>query len=109
MRKCRRVWTVSSPGVTTAMPPPSYTQLVLATQLFVYFVHIHPFLDGNGRVGRVLMADYLIRQGDLPVVFRELEREHYIKMVSDAQDGEPDDLCEAVALTPTEMLVTISR
>ena len=82
--------------------------LVLATQLFVYFVHIHPFLDGNGRVGRVLMADYLIRQGYLPVIFRELERENYIKMVSDAQDGKPDGLCEAVALTQAEMLFTIS-
>lgn len=54
------------------------------------------------------MADYLIRQGYLPVVFRELEREHYIEMVSDAQDGIPDDLCEAVALTQAEMLFTIS-
>jgi hypothetical protein len=54
------------------------------------------------------MADYLIRQGYLPVVFRELEREYYLKMVSDAQDGKPDELCEAVALTQAEMLFAIS-
>jgi Fic family protein len=34
--------------------------IILAIHLSTYFVHIHPFLDGNGRLCRVLMADYLI-------------------------------------------------
>jgi Fic family protein len=82
--------------------------IILATHLSTYFVHIHPFLDGNGRLGRVLMADYLIRQGYLPVVFVDLPREDYLKMISDAQDGKPDDLCATVAQTQLEMLGEIS-
>jgi len=64
--------------------------IILATHLSTYFVQIHPFLDGNGRLCRVLMADYLIRQGYLPVVFVDLVREDYIKMISDAEDGKPE-------------------
>jgi Fic family protein len=82
--------------------------IILATHLSTYFVHIHPFLDGNGRLGRVLMADYLIRQGYLPVMFVDLPREDYLKMISDAQDGKPDDLCTTVAQTQLEMLWVIS-
>ncbi len=82
--------------------------IILATHLSSYFVHIHPFLDGNGRLGRVLMADYLIRQGYLPVVFVDLAREDYLKMISDAQDGKPDDICTEVAQTQLEMMWEIS-
>lgn len=82
--------------------------IILATHLSAYFVQIHPFLDGNGRLCRVLMADYLIRQGYLPVVFINLAREEYIQMVSDAQDGKPDDLCASVAQTELEMMSVIS-
>lgn len=49
----------------------------LATYLFTYFVHIHPLQYGNDRIARVLMADYLIRQGYLPVVFAHFAREDY--------------------------------
>jgi Fic family protein len=62
-------------------------QLILATHLFVYFCHIHPFPDGNGRVGRALMADYMVRQGYMPVVFVSMDRKDYLRMVSNAQDA----------------------
>ena len=81
--------------------------LILATHLFVYFVHIHPFPDGNGRVGRALMADYLVRQGYMPVVFINMDRNDYLRMVSNAQDGDPEELCAEVAHTQREMLFTI--
>ena len=73
--------------------------LILATQIFVYFCHIHPFPDGNGRVGRALMADFMVRQGYLPVVFQNMDGADYLRMVSDAQDKKPEELCEAVAFT----------
>lgn len=82
--------------------------LILATHLFVYFCHIHPFPDGNGRVGRALMADYIVRQGYLPVVFVDMDRMDYLRMVKNAQGGDPNELCEAVAFTQAEMLFTIS-
>ena len=82
--------------------------LILATHLFVYFCHIHPFMDGNGRVGRALMADYMVRQGYMPVVFVDMDRKDYLRMVSNAADGDPEELCEAVVHTQAEMLFTTS-
>lgn len=82
--------------------------VILATHLCTYFIHIHPFNDGNGRLCRVLMADYLIRQGYLPVVFTDLVRNEYIQMISDAQDGKPGDLCSAVAQTQLDIMEVIS-
>lgn len=51
----------------------------------------------------------MVRQGYMPVVFVNMDREDYLRMVSNAQDGDPEELCEAVALTQAEMLFTISE
>lgn len=78
--------------------------LIFATQLHVYFESIHPFPDGNGRLGRCLMADHLIRQGYLPIVFVDLNRDEHVKMVGLAEDGKPEELCTHVAQTQLDML-----
>jgi Fic family protein len=70
--------------------------LLFATHMFVYFCHLHPFQDGNGRLGRSLMADYIIRCGYLPVVFQNVDRKEYLDMVNEASDGRPENLCDAV-------------
>src|SRR5262249_27250502 len=61
--------------------------LTLACQTVEYFLHIHPFPDGNGRVSRMIMHDYMVRQGYVPVIMQALERQDYLRMISDAQDG----------------------
>jgi len=80
--------------------------LLLACQSFIYFQFIHPFIDGNGRVGRTYMHDYVVRQGYLPIVIQTLEREDYLKMVSDAQDGKPKSFVEQVLSTQLDMMRT---
>ncbi|KAK2808510.1 hypothetical protein FQN50_004719 [Emmonsiellopsis sp. PD_5] len=80
--------------------------LLLACHLTVYFVFLHPFLDGNGRVSRTLMQDYLIRQGYIPVVMQDLEREEYVAMISDAQDGKPEAFVDRVLSTQLDMMRT---
>lgn len=42
---------------------------VLALEFYCKFEKIHPFLDGNGRVGRILLNSILNRFGYPPVVF----------------------------------------
>jgi len=70
----------------------------------VYFVGVHSFLDGNGRMSRVIMASYLVRQGYLPIVIADLERSEYLKIVSDAMDGRTEELCTAVVGAEVEMM-----
>jgi len=45
------------------------------------------------------MADYMIRQKYIPVVFLDLDRKEHTKSISDAQDGNPEDLCASVVDT----------
>lgn len=80
--------------------------LLLACHSYIYFVFIHPFLDGNGTLGRTLMQDYMIRHGYPPVVMQNLDREAYVAMISDCQDGKPDDFVESVLLTQRDMVRT---
>lgn len=80
--------------------------LILACQSIIYFFFIHPFQDGNGRVGRSLMHDYMIRQGYVPVVMQGLSREDYLRSVSDAQDGKPEAFVYLVLSTQLDMMRT---
>ena len=45
---------------------PPLPLLVRAGLLHYYFETIHPFLDGNGRLGRLFLILYLVEQGALP-------------------------------------------
>ena len=49
------------------------------------FEVIHPFPDGNGRVGRILLNTILVENGLLNVAFRE--REKYISALREAEEG----------------------
>lgn len=56
-----------------------------AADAHLKFVTIHPFVDGNGRVGRLLMNLVLIRGGYPPALVRKEDREEYIGSLETAQ------------------------
>ena len=51
------------------------------------FEKIHPFEDGNGRVGRFLSNVILLNNGYPPLIIRKTQRDAYIKCLNDFHKG----------------------
>ncbi|HJX50947.1 MAG TPA: Fic family protein [Candidatus Nanoarchaeia archaeon] len=56
-----------------------FNPLILATIMHNQFEHIHPFQDGNGRVGRLLLNYILIRNNYPPINIYLEDRQRYYK------------------------------
>ena len=61
------------------------------------FEQIHPFLDGNGRTGRLLLNLILVRFGYPPAIIYKRERSRYLRALRKADRGEPGPLGEMLA------------
>lgn len=66
---------------------------------------VHPFLDGNGRVGRLLMNLVLVRLGYPPAIIQKRERSRYLLALRRADTGDPGPLGEMVARAILENLM----
>lgn len=73
----------------------SYPPLIQAALIHAQFETIHPFLDGNGRVGRLLITLYLIheRAVELPLLYlsayiKRHRSEYYARLMSIREDGD---------------------
>ena len=58
------------------------------------FEQIHPFSDGNGRIGRLLMHAMALRAGYPPIVIREHKRQLYYTYLQKAQTKDDQTLLE---------------
>ena len=55
-----------------------------AAELHTRFVKIHPFIDGNGRTGRLLLNFELMKAGYPPAIIRKEDRLAYYDALDDA-------------------------
>lgn len=101
--------------IPVATPP-----LLKAALSHVQFETIHPFLDGNGRLGRLLITLILCEQGTLkePLLYLSLylktHRRHYYELLNQVRetgDWEAwlDFFADAVNFTATQTVETAQR
>lgn len=84
-----------------------YHPVEYAALLHKKFVFIHPFIDGNGRVARLLMNTALIQAGYMMAVIPPVLRNEYISLLERAHKNDRDFIVfitERVIQTQKDML-----
>lgn len=83
--------------------------LLLAAWLHHRFEQIHPFQDGNGRVGRAVLTWHLVRKEFFPIVVSRDDRTDYIDALENADAGDLTHLIDLfVDLEKSAILQAIS-
>ncbi len=55
--------------------------------MHAWLTHIHPYIDGNGRISRAIGNLELIRAGYPPIIIKKKERDRYIEALAESDEG----------------------
>ena len=58
-----------------------YHPVEFSARLHLRFVYIHPFIDGNGRIARLLLNTVLLQDKYLPAIIPTILRQEYINLL----------------------------
>ena len=61
--------------------------LILAYDFHLRYEEIHPFRDGNGRTGRLILNKILMQNGYPPMIVHEENKRAYFNAIEKARDG----------------------
>jgi Fic family protein len=86
-------WITSVSQILDDTRPPAEAIAVRHAQ----FERIHPFLDGNGRTGRLLMNLILVRLGYPPAIIYKRDRSRYLAALARSDQGDHGPLGEMIA------------
>ena len=67
-------------------------------QFHLTFEYIHPFVDGNGRIGRVLNNYLLIREGHVPINIKFIDRSEYYDAFQEFDDDGSTRIMEGIVV-----------
>ena len=115
---------IGNVGITgSATTPPSYLKIIRLMDEYIQdiqklslhpvkkaaFIHhelvrIHPFLDGNGRVARLLTNLFLMKKGYPPIVVKKTDRKRYYHTLDKADHGDLSEFSNFVARAAYESL-----
>jgi Fic family protein len=70
--------------------------------------HIHPFVDGNGRVGRLLFVWMFFKSGYGVLLFKNKNRQSYFSSLGQADNGRPQKLFRHCASVYKETIGELS-
>jgi len=65
-------------------------------KLHLDFEYIHPFVDGNGRIGRVINNYLLIREGFVPVNIKFIDRKMYYEAFKEFDEKDITNIMEEI-------------
>ena len=92
-----------APGEKSPAVPARDVPLTLA-RLHCSFERIHPFIDGNGRVGRLVLNLILVRLGWPPAIIYKRARDRYLTALDRADHADFGPLAELLARSVLENL-----
>ncbi len=90
------------PALAKDLGKPNKDIVAAAASIHARFEHIHPFPDGNGRVGRLLMNAMLLKDNFPPAVIRQEHKRLYNTYLYKAQTKDDnsqleDFICDAIS------------
>ena len=84
---------------------------ITAITAHLKFVSIHPFVDGNGRVARLLMNMILLKYGYSPIIVRPSDRKKYLAAIENYQTKGDEESYNALMLRllnrSTKMIISM--